>query len=452
MSYKDNNFSSNNIVIKLNVLFKDFEKTIRNDIKNINKVTTKKGKISFLDALIYKLKYSQKELTKEELISEYNFNNDTFISRTTFHEKEKLIPLKTYETLFNKLTTLYNDLLNKPTTFIAVDGTFNNTNVLNKKRNLETTLNMGYFDIKNNIVIDLTINGYDTKNYEILQLTNYIIKNKLNNVTLVLDRAYSSYDFINYLLNNNINFIIRFRNNCKNYSSKINDFNKIRVIKYGRKIEKEVFNKNKDNKNITYKSVILEYSNEYTLITNLKNDDYKDEEIKELYKKRWSIEIFFKLLKKNFKFEKLIEYNKQKDNEPYKKLYICNLIIIYLSDIIEKIANLNKKEKFLKTNKPNKSNIIKGIFKIIDLIIKGKLTTKIIDNLCYSYIKYTKIKRGINNERISKTPFTKWYIKGYHNKSYDNLIVDALFKEDEVLLNKNLKLKYNKCRIKCINI
>ena len=64
-----------------------------------------------------------------------------------------------------------------------------------------------------------------------------------------------------------------------------------------------------------------------------------------------------------------------------------------LSDIIEKIANLNKKEKILKSNKPNKSNIIKGIFKIIDLIIKGKLTTKIIDNLCYSYVNYTKIKR-----------------------------------------------------------
>ena len=77
-------------------------------------------------------------------------------------------------------TTLYNELNNKPTTFIAVDGTFNNTNILNKKGNLETTLNMGYFDVQNNIVIDLTINGYDTKNYEILQLTNYIIKNKYN--------------------------------------------------------------------------------------------------------------------------------------------------------------------------------------------------------------------------------------------------------------------------------
>jgi len=38
MSYKDNNFSSNNIVIKLNELFKDFEKTIRNDIKKDTKL------------------------------------------------------------------------------------------------------------------------------------------------------------------------------------------------------------------------------------------------------------------------------------------------------------------------------------------------------------------------------------------------------------------------------
>jgi len=286
MSYKDNNFN-NNIIVKLNELFKDFDKTIRDDIKSINKITTKKGKITFLDAFIHKIKYSQRETSKEELTSDFNFNNDSSISRTTFYEKEKLIPLKTYECLFNKLTTLYNNLFNKSTKFIAVDGTFNNTNVLNKKGNLETTLNMGYFDVQNNIVIDLTINGAESKNYEILQLTNYIIKNKLNNVTLILDRAYSSYQFINFLVKNNVNFIIRFKNNSKNYNSKIDDFVNMRVIKYEQKIEKEVLNKNNDKKGLKYKSVILEYSNEYTLITNLKKEEFKDDEIKELYKKRW---------------------------------------------------------------------------------------------------------------------------------------------------------------------
>jgi putative transposase len=202
--------------------------------------------------------------------------------------------------------------------------------------------------VENNIIIDLTINGNNTKNYEILQLTNYIIKNKLKNVTLILDRAYSSYDFINFLFNNDINFIIRFKNNCKNFNFKINNFDNLRIIKYEQKIEKEVINKNINSEKISYKSVILEYTNEYTLITNLNKDEYNDEKIKELYKKRWSVEIFFKLLKKNFKFETLIEYNKEQNDISYKKLYICNLIIIYLSNIVENIANLNKDSNFLK--------------------------------------------------------------------------------------------------------
>ena len=202
--------------------------------------------------------------------------------------------------------------------------------------------------MENNIIIDLTINGNNTKNYEILQLTNYIIKNKLKNVTLILDRAYSSYDFINFLFNNDINFIIRFKNNCKNFNFKINNFDNLRIIKYEQKIEKEVINKNINSEKISYKSVILEYTNEYTLITNLNGDEYNDEKIKELYKKRWSVEIFFKLLKKNFKFETLIEYNKEQNDISYKKLYICNLIIIYLSNIVENIANLNKDSNFLK--------------------------------------------------------------------------------------------------------
>ena len=190
---------------------------------------------------------------------------------------------------FNKISNLYKELINKKTNIIAVDGTFNNTNILNKKGNLETTLNMGYFDVENNIVIDLTLNGYENKNYEILQLTNYIKKNNLNNVILILDRAYSSYEFINYLHNNNINYIIRFKNNSKNYKDRIINFKDTRVIKYQQIIEKEVFNKNYGNSSdgFKHKSVILEYLNNYTVVTNLKLEDYNDDSIKELYKKRW---------------------------------------------------------------------------------------------------------------------------------------------------------------------
>ena len=42
---------------------------------------------------------------------------------------------------------------------------------------------------------------------------------------------------------------------------------------------------------------------EYTLVTNLSIETYDDNKVKELYKQRWSVELFFKLLKYNFKFE-----------------------------------------------------------------------------------------------------------------------------------------------------
>ena len=51
--------------------------------------------------------------------------------------------------------------------------------------------------------------------------------------------------------------------------------------------------------------------------------------IQKLYKKRWSVEIFFKLLKKNFKFERLNEYNKLKNNIPEGNLFENSAISDY---------------------------------------------------------------------------------------------------------------------------
>ena len=53
-----------------------------------------------------------------------------------------------------------------------------------------------------------------------LLLTKKYIQAKTipSNSILVLDRTYCSYDFINHLMTTNHKFIIRFRNNCKNFN------------------------------------------------------------------------------------------------------------------------------------------------------------------------------------------------------------------------------------------
>ncbi len=101
-----------------------------------------------------------------------------------------------YKSLFYKVRDLYNlNFKSDDFNLIAVDGTYNNTNINNIKHKLETSLNMGYYNINKCIPIDITFCNQENKNKEILQLKKYISNDNfknLNNVILVLDRAYYS--------------------------------------------------------------------------------------------------------------------------------------------------------------------------------------------------------------------------------------------------------------------
>lgn len=487
----NNNFTFEKVTIELNNIFKNLEEKLIEDVETNLNIKTRKRDITFIDALLYKFNYSIPKETKESLVSSYNYNNNTTLTQPCFEQKEKKISLSFYNKLFYDVSSLYKQLmnvdLNKPIIFSS-DGTFNNINSLNKKDNLETALNMGFYDITNDIPLELNIEGIKNKNNELFLLKKYLKNSKIPlNSILVLDRAYCSYEFIDYLIKTKYKFIIRFRNNCKNFN-KIQNLNNIRVLKYAdevkniisynkyknyidkkkekeiKKIKKETKQKNiqlpnNDKYDVVFKNaeVIMKY--EYTLLTNLNFNDYNDEKIKELYKQRWSIEIFFKLLKYNFKFEHLIEHNKNKDYEQYRKLYLVNLTLIYLSKIIEKTYFYNnyikKDYKEIINNKvinyvykPNRSNIIKGIYKILNPLFNSKFNEKNLIDLCNCYVKYKYSKLGEHKERKSKTPFLKWYVKGHSNRSLIYKFIEVFIFNNIEILNKNTKVLYKICKIK----
>jgi hypothetical protein len=92
--------------------------TIFNDINNIFKSITNKiynetnirnRKISIEDILLYRFKYSQINKTKQNIVSEINFNNKKVIDRTTFYRKDNNIPLKFYKYLFDSIKNFYNE-------------------------------------------------------------------------------------------------------------------------------------------------------------------------------------------------------------------------------------------------------------------------------------------------------------------------------------------------------
>ncbi len=205
------NFLSNS----LNNIFK----TINNDLKNLlikNGIKTRNNKISFSDVLLYKFLYTYKDISKQYIFSKFNYDNELSINITTYHKKDLMMSDTFYKSLFYKIRNFYNDNFKTENyNLIAVDGTYNNTNVNNIKGKLETSLNMGFFNINECIPIDITFCNQENK--EILQLKKYISNDNLkhlNNIILVLDGAYYSFDLINFLDAHNFNYVIRIKNNC----------------------------------------------------------------------------------------------------------------------------------------------------------------------------------------------------------------------------------------------
>ncbi len=147
------------------------------------------------------------------------------------------------------------------------------------------------------------------------------------------------------------------------------------------------------------------------------------------------LEVFFKLIKNNFKFQQM----KEKNSINYKKepMYYCELIITYLMKLIEndyyknKVTSkiINKKNGDIKecVEKINKSNLICGIFdKLLEIICFTEPSDTDIKNFYNSYIILVKNETGRSFPRSSKTRYTKWYIKTQYDIATFTKIINAI--------------------------
>ena len=241
--------------------------------------------------------------------------------------------------------------------------TYGITHDFQNNNRIQTSLNMGMYDVINDVPIDLTFEGSHNKNHEVSQLKNYLSQHKLENIILIMDRAYFTYDLMLFLEKHNIKYIIRMKKNSIMLNKKKNKNNKnykkinelilsSRIVTFFTQTTKEIMNKQKKKSEINI-------SIEYNLITNLTNNElYSDAQILNLYKSRWEVEIFFKLIKSNFK---LIELKEKKEVQ-YKKLLYIELIMIIIIKILKYFKIKDKKEDNLINKKSKK--IVKCVVNI----------------------------------------------------------------------------------------
>lgn len=475
-----------NKLLELNNIFsnlKEYSKKHKLVTRNIE------NGLTLDDALLFKLKTT--ELGKTQInaasdINNKNIKNDKQPKHyTLFTKKEKNITLPFYKDICDQILELTNAVCNSnldsELSFVNTDGSVTHSQIkknnckinINEKTGLQLSTNMGYTIGDDNIPIGLTYNG-PNRNNEIQNLKQFINEHKLKNLVFVCDRAYYCYDLFDFIDSNNLFYIIRIDNDTilvdkdQNKINKRKDkilinkaIEKSRIIECTKTITQNVTVKGKKRYTIKRNTILK-------IATNLtqKNKDgtyvYSDEQILEYYKKRWDVEIFFKFIKKCFRFE---EQNGSSFDEN-EKSNMCILILSYICKMIShiaekqmKISKTIKKTKKIKNKRKtkvieikeiictqtiNQTNLINGIFStLLDTIVDGKLTEKIVDNFikCYTVPVINETNRYF--ERVCKTPFKKWYIKQYAMRYQWDKIINAIEKDTVDKLNKNLKLIAN---------
>jgi hypothetical protein len=211
--------------------------------------------------------------------------------------------------------------------------------------------------------------------------------------TVIFDRGYYCYDLVEKLDLIGVNYIFRIKSNKKEVQKMIKD----NITDFS------FINKKINNRIVYYR--VDNSKEDYFLLTNLNKSL---DEMKELYWKRWQVEIHFKESKYNLSLKTI---NLKTENSLMQEIYIHNLIFILYYYFKIDYENPILKSKY-KVN--NKVGIKIFSENIIYLLIYNKITNK-----CFNIIKRMIIIIGLNlqyiqiikknNERKRIRPYAKWY-------------------------------------------
>jgi len=457
-------------LLKLNDIFSNLSGYAK---KHKLKIRNVKNGLTLEDVMLYKMMIIEKNKTKQGVTNNINYENIKESKkkkhRTLFYKKEKHLSLPFFQNICDDVFKLCIDVCSidfNNLVPIYTDGTVTHSKINNKSGELELSTNMGYTIGSQNIPLDLTYNG-PKRNSEIANLMSYIKEHKLKNVFFVCDRAYFSYKLFKFIEDEDLSFIIRIKRDSlisKKDQAKIDKSSNSKLIKEISLVSRivtyetngyKIVSTTKGTRKIKIKSTI-------ELITNLIEKDvdgnyiFTDADILAQYKMRWNVEIFFKFVKKCFKFEAQNESSCDENEKNNKCIliltYICNMIsFLYTKEHnIQKeiIGDKRKKTKtkncVTRVQSINQSQLIDGIFsKLLPYLVKGELTIEILNNFVSNYVIIVVNEDGRSFERVCISPFKKWYIKQYAIRYQWSKIIDAIENDTISKLNKNLKLIAN---------
>jgi len=389
----------------------DFCKFFKCTIKNNKHIPNRTKKNSFIDVLYFCL-YKNGNSCSSSMANINMYINDIIdVSDNSFIQMRHSINYIHFKQISDELVDfIYKN--NNETRFIAVDGTYIPLSIELKKYGFMTSKKDTYciglicslFDVKKKILINYKLCKKRNERNGLMKQINYLRQGD----TLIMDRGYFSKELLFIFDNMKIKTIFRMKIN----SLMIKD-----IIRKGQTdMRTTIIYKNK-----SIKFRIISYNlngNHYFLGTTIMN--HKTEYFKELYWKRWSIEINFRESKYILSLNNILS---KTENKIKQDIYSHNILFL-----ISSFFNINL-QKILPTNKfINTKNLLYLITNnILYLIMYKNLsssTKEKIKKICMSLLK-TLVTKYPNEhrhyERIRVKPIGKWYYCIKHEEKLNSL-------------------------------
>lgn len=229
--------------------------------------------------------------------------------------------------------------------------------------------------------------------YEIHQKQAYFIS-RLRNRVIIKDLDNEEYNLINTLKSldkqGKTDFELLCKLNTQGDMTVKLIASKVCVNKYKHRIDQAKKSRHKDSEIHEKTKYLLSWE---IFITNAVDDEITSVEIKQLYKLRWQIEMFFKNWKSNYQVHKLLKSSKGSD--PIKPEILMYLSLIYMAAIYQPNYLKYKKsisKKFEKTLSPLKfGEYLKSIY-------KTRMPIESFINQLKKYCCYDTRKNRINME------------------------------------------------------
>ena len=275
------------------------------------------------------------------------------------------------------------------------------------------------YDVVNNMVIDSQIAPLKTSEKELAQINISemidILKDRidLNKVIIIFDRGYPSTEMIGLLEELGIKYLFRlnsnkFKENVKQMKTR-DEETKIYITKSRLNTIQNEWLKEILSSKEYLKSRLVKYEldtgEEEILLTNLKEDEFKTNDIGELYFKRWKIELAYDIAKNKLEIQNISGHSKiVVEQDFYAQMYLLNIAEDLRKEANKKIKN--KKENGYKYDYKINMNVLIGKMRIqlIEMMIRRVFFNEIESNRYQKMIEeisknIVPIRTGRSNPR-----------------------------------------------------